>query len=63
MRAALAVAATAGPRDVPVGAVVVGADGTELARALNARGAPGHPHAHTENLALRFAACVHGDWL
>ncbi|MGH3577219.1 MAG: nucleoside deaminase, partial [Mycobacterium sp.] len=37
MRAALAVAATAGPRDVPVGAVVVGADGTELARAVNAR--------------------------
>ena len=30
IRAALAVAGTAGPRDVPVGAVVVGADGTEL---------------------------------
>ncbi|EUA12569.1 hypothetical protein I545_5190 [Mycobacterium kansasii 662] len=33
IRAALAVAATAGPRDVPIGAVVVGADGTELSRA------------------------------
>jgi len=35
IRAALAVAATAGPRDVPVGAVVVGADGSELARAVS----------------------------
>ena len=41
IRAALAVAATAGPRDVPIGAVVVGADGTELARAVNAREALG----------------------
>ena len=35
IRTALSVAATAGPRDVPIGAVVIGADGTELARAVN----------------------------
>ena len=61
IRAALAVAATAGPRDVPVGAVVVGADGTELARAVNAREALGDPTAHAEILAMRAAADVLGD--
>jgi tRNA(adenine34) deaminase len=61
IRAALAVAATAGPRDVPVGAVVVGADGTELARAVNAREALGDPTAHAEILAMRAAAGVLGD--
>ncbi|ATA27487.1 tRNA-specific adenosine-34 deaminase [Mycobacterium lepraemurium] len=58
IRSALAVAATAGPRDVPIGAVVVGADGTELARAVNAREALGDPTAHAEILALRAAAAV-----
>ncbi|OOK76463.1 cytidine and deoxycytidylate deaminase zinc-binding region family protein [Mycobacterium kansasii] len=61
IRAALAVAATAGPRDVPIGAVVVGADGTELSRAVNAREALGDPTAHAEILALRAAAAVLGD--
>lgn len=61
IRAALAVAGTAGPRDVPIGAVVVGADGTELARAVNAREALGDPTAHAEILALRAAARVLGD--
>ncbi|MDT5275516.1 MAG: tRNA(adenine34) deaminase [Mycobacterium sp.] len=61
IRAALAVAATAGPRDVPVGAVVVAADGTELARAVNAREALGDPTAHAEILAIRAAASVLGD--
>lgn len=61
IRGALAVAATAGPRDVPVGAVVVGADGTELARAVNAREALGDPTAHAEILAMRLAAGVLGD--
>jgi tRNA(adenine34) deaminase len=59
--AALAVAATAGPRDVPVGAVVFAADGTELARAVNSREAIGDPTAHAEILALRAAAQVLGD--
>jgi tRNA(adenine34) deaminase len=61
IRTALAVAATADPRDVPVGAVVVAADGTELARAVNAREALGDPTAHAEILALRAAARVLGD--
>src|ERR1700683_717414 len=60
IRAALAVAATAGPRDVPIGAVVIGADGTELARAVNAREALGDPTAHAEVLAMRAAAGVLG---
>jgi tRNA(adenine34) deaminase len=61
IRAALAAAAAAGPRDVPIGAVVVDADGVELARAANAREALSDPTAHAEILALRAAAAVHGD--
>lgn len=61
IRAALAAARAAGPRDVPIGAVVVAADGTELARAANAREELGDPTAHAEILALRAAALVHGD--
>ena len=61
IRAALAAAATAGPRDVPVAAVVVGPDGTELARAVNAREALGDPTAHAEILAMRGAASALGD--
>ncbi|WP_446226551.1 nucleoside deaminase [Nocardia sp. IBHARD005] len=61
MRAALAAAAGADPRDVPVGAVVFDAQGRELARATNAREALGDPTAHAEVLALRAAAAVHGD--
>ncbi len=61
VRTALAVAATADPRDVPVGAVVFDDQGRELARATNAREASGDPTAHAEVLALRRAAAVHGD--
>ncbi|HEU4361849.1 MAG TPA: nucleoside deaminase [Mycobacterium sp.] len=61
IRAALATAADADPRDVPVGAVVVGADGTVLARAANARELLGDPTAHAEILAMRAAATVLGD--
>jgi tRNA(adenine34) deaminase len=61
IRAALAAAATAGPRDVPIGAVVVATDGTVLARAANAREELGDPTAHAEMLALRAAAVVLGD--
>lgn len=61
VRAAIAAAAAAGPRDVPVGAVVFDAEGRELARAANAREALGDPTAHAEILALRRAAAVHGD--
>ncbi len=61
IRSALAAAAVADPRDVPVGAVVVDAAGVELARAANAREELGDPTAHAEILALRAAAAVHGD--
>ncbi|WP_189032552.1 nucleoside deaminase [Nocardia rhizosphaerihabitans] len=61
VRAAIAAAEGADPRDVPVGAVVFDADGRELARATNAREALGDPTAHAEILALRAAAAVHGD--
>ncbi|WP_058854795.1 nucleoside deaminase [Nocardia jinanensis] len=61
VRTALAVAATADPRDVPVGAVVFDGSGRELARATNAREATGDPTAHAEVLALRRAAAIHGD--
>ncbi|BBZ30834.1 tRNA-specific adenosine deaminase [Mycolicibacterium madagascariense] len=61
VRLALEAAAGAGPRDVPIGAVVVGPDGVELARAANAREELRDPTAHAEILALRAAARVLGD--
>lgn len=61
IRAALAAADGAGPRDVPIGAVVFGPDGRELARAANAREELGDPTAHAEILALRAAAAACGD--
>ncbi|MBJ7341513.1 nucleoside deaminase [Mycolicibacterium sp.] len=61
IRLALEAASAVGPRDVPIGAVVLGSDGTELARAANAREALGDPTAHAEILALRAAARVLGD--
>jgi tRNA(adenine34) deaminase len=62
IRAALAAAGSAGPADVPIGAVVVGPDGTELARAANAREALGDPTAHAEILAMRAAAALGDGW-
>lgn len=61
VRAAIAAARTAGPDDVPIGAVVWDAAGVELARAANARERLGDPTAHAEILALRAAAVRHGD--
>ncbi|HEX7659191.1 MAG TPA: nucleoside deaminase [Pseudonocardiaceae bacterium] len=62
IRAALDAARHRGsPSDVPIGAVVVDADGAELARAGNARERLGDPTAHAEILALRAAAARHGD--
>ena len=49
-RAALATA------DVPIGAVVIGPDGTVLGRGRNEREALGDPTAHAEILAIREAA-------
>jgi tRNA(adenine34) deaminase len=48
--------------DVPVGAIVVAADGRVLAEAVNEREATGDPTAHAEILALRRAAAVLGAW-
>jgi tRNA(adenine34) deaminase len=42
--------------DVPIGAVLVAANGVELAAACNAREATGDPTAHAELLALRAGA-------
>ena len=61
IRAAIAAATGAGDTDVPIGAVVFGPDGTELALAANAREALGDPTAHAEILALRAAALRFGD--
>jgi tRNA(adenine34) deaminase len=61
MRRALAVAAGAGS-DVPVGAVVYGPDGAELAAAHNEREASADPTAHAEVLALRTAGQRLGSW-
>ncbi|GAB20188.1 tRNA-specific adenosine deaminase [Gordonia effusa NBRC 100432] len=58
---AIDAADSSGPDDVPIGAVVVDADGVELARAGNRREADGDPCAHAEVLALREAARRHGD--
>src|SRR4051794_33195120 len=63
MRRALAVAA-AGPAtgDVPVGAVLYGPAGEELATGTNERELTGDPTAHAEVLALRRAAGRLGGW-
>jgi tRNA(adenine34) deaminase len=69
MRRALAVAGEARPvgearraGDVPVGAVVCGPDGAELAVGRNERELTGDPTAHAEVVALRRAAAVTGSW-
>ncbi|MFF3502041.1 tRNA adenosine(34) deaminase TadA [Streptomyces sp. NPDC003247] len=64
MRLALEEAVRAGRGgDVPVGAVVLAADGTTvLATGHNEREAGGDPTAHAEVLALRRAAARVGEW-
>jgi tRNA(adenine34) deaminase len=52
----------AGSGDVPVGAVVYGPDGTELAHGHNEREATGDPTAHAEIVAMRGAAAALGTW-
>ncbi|MBM2617120.1 nucleoside deaminase [Actinoplanes sp. LDG1-06] len=61
MRRALEAAAATGD-DVPVGAVLLDADGRELATAGNEREATGDPTAHAEILVLRRAAERAGTW-
>ncbi|MEU4110089.1 tRNA adenosine(34) deaminase TadA [Streptomyces sp. NPDC048208] len=64
MRLALAEAGRAAlGGDVPVGAVVLGPDGTTvLGAGHNEREATGDPTAHAEVLALRRAARALGEW-
>jgi tRNA(adenine34) deaminase len=63
MGLALAQAARASATgDVPVGAVVLSADGEVLAAGVNRREADGDPTAHAEVLALRTAARALGEW-
>jgi tRNA(adenine34) deaminase len=53
---------TAASADVPVGAVVVDADGEVLGVGCNARELTRDPTAHAEVLALRGAAAAVGNW-
>jgi tRNA(adenine34) deaminase len=63
MRLALAQAERSlATEDVPVGAVVVAADGAVVGRGCNAREATGDPTAHAEIVALREAARAVGSW-
>src|SRR5436309_9314383 len=62
MLAALAEAEAAGARgEVPVGAVVVGVDGSVLGRAGNRTRELADPTAHAEMLALRQACAAQGS--
>ena len=49
-------------QDVPVGCVIVSADGSELARGRNRRELDQDPTAHAEIVALRAAARKIGHW-
>ncbi|PZF83595.1 tRNA-specific adenosine deaminase [Jiangella anatolica] len=63
MRLALAEAGLAPMTgDVPIGALVVGADGEVLGRDHNRREADADPAGHAEVLALRSAAAALGSW-
>jgi len=63
MRTALAEASAAlETGDVPVGAVVLDASGTVIARGRNRREADGDPTAHAEIVAIRAAARAVGEW-
>jgi tRNA(adenine34) deaminase len=48
--------------DVPVGAVVLDADGTVVGRGHNVRERDGDPTGHAEMVAIRGAAQVVGSW-
>ena len=61
MRRALDVAKRTPAGDVPVGAVLYDASGTELATGVNRREELADPTAHAEVEAIRQAVRVHGD--
>jgi tRNA(adenine34) deaminase len=63
MGRALQVAGEAvGSADVPIGAVIYGPDGVQLATGCNEREATGDPTAHAEIVAIRRAARALGSW-
>jgi tRNA(adenine34) deaminase len=63
MRAALEEARAAlASGDVPIGAVVLGPDGTVLGRGHNVRERDRDPTGHAELLAIRAAAARVGEW-
>lgn len=63
MRSAIRVARGAGAsHDVPIGAVVLDADGELLASGRNLREATGDPTAHAEVVAIRAASEALGTW-
>lgn len=63
MRRALELAARATDGgDVPVGAVVLDADGVVLGEGFNVRERDGDPAGHAELVALRAAATARGEW-
>lgn len=61
MRQAIAEAADSG-EDVPVGALILSADGEVIARGHNEREADHDPTAHAEIVAIRRAAADRQDW-
>ena len=55
-------ARTSGSDDVPVGALVIGADDVVIGRGRNVREQLGDPTGHAEIMALREAAAAVGSW-
>jgi tRNA(adenine34) deaminase len=63
MGSALTLARNAGARgEIPIGALVLGSDGTVLASAANERESLMDPTAHAEVVALRAAGQALGSW-
>jgi tRNA(adenine34) deaminase len=63
MRAALDLASAAtGWDDVPIGAVVLSADGEVIGSGSNVRERDGDPTGHAEIVAIRQAAAAVGEW-
>lgn len=62
MRRAIEVARTAPPGDIPVGAVIYGPDGREVATGTNRRECDQDPAGHAEIVAMRAAAEALGSW-
>lgn len=62
MRRAIEVARTTPEMDIPVGAVIYGPDGSELATGTNRRETGQDPTGHAEIVATREAARALGTW-